>query len=102
MNEYSQLFRRPTMTDQKNVVQVSLNTANVLKRIKTSEEVFNEIGYGRSQLEILCVVGLLLITSINENIGTAFILPAAECDLQMSTQDKGLLSGMISVGEMKK
>lgn len=82
------------------VARVSvIDVPSSVKRIRTSEEVFSEIGYGRSQLEILFVVVLVLITSINENIGTSFILPAAQCDLDMSTQDKGLLSGMISVGE---
>lgn len=91
-----------TMPDQRNVrVSIIDIPASAVKRIKTSEEVFGEIGYGRSQLEILFVVVLVLMTSINENIGTSFILPAAQCDLNLSTQDKGLLSGMISVGETK-
>lgn len=87
------------MTEPK-VARVSvIEVPSSVKRIRTSEEVFSEIGYGRSQLEILFVVVLVLMTSINENIGTSFILPAAQCDLDLSTQDKGLLSGMISVGE---
>lgn len=80
------------------VTVVEFPVADKPKRIKTAEEVFEEIGYGKSQLEILFVVILVLITSINENIGTSFIMPAAQCDLSMSTQDKGLLSGMISLG----
>lgn len=92
------------MADRRNVQVSIIDSPNVnvnndvQKRIKTSEELFEEIGYGRSQLEILFVISLILITSLNENIGTAFLLPAAQCDLNMSTQDKGLLSGMISFG----
>lgn len=80
----------------------SISVENVNeKRIKTSsEEAFLVIGYGRAQIEILIVVSCVLITSLNENIGISFLIPAAQCDLNLSTADKGLLSGMVSLGIM--
>lgn len=88
-----------TESDNKNNIEVKVESENVQKRIKTSEEAFREIGYGKSQIEILIVVSCILITSLNENIGISFILPAAQCDLNLSTRDKGLLSGMVSLGK---
>jgi MFS transporter, VNT family, synaptic vesicle glycoprotein 2 len=88
------------MSQEKNKnVKVEVES-NVDKRIKTSEEAFQEIGYGKSQIEILIVVSCILITSLNENIGISFILPSAQCDLNLSTRDKGILSGMVSLGKI--
>lgn len=46
----------------------------------------------------LAVVGLLLMAVINETMGVAYIIPAAQCDLNLSTTDKGILSSMTFLG----
>lgn len=40
------------------------------------------------------------MTVLNETMGVSFIVPAAQCDLQMSTSDKGLLSSMTFFGKL--
>jgi hypothetical protein len=50
------------------------------------------------QVEQLIVVGLILIAVLNETMGVSFLLPAAQCDLNLSTKDKGLLSSMTFLG----
>lgn len=48
---------------------------------------------------MLIVVGLIMIAVINETMGISFILPAAQCDLNLTTEDKGRLSSMTFIGE---
>jgi hypothetical protein len=50
------------------------------------------------QVEQLMAVGLILIAVLNETMGVSFLLPAAQCDLNLSTRDKGLLSSMTFLG----
>lgn len=40
------------------------------------------------------------MTVLNETMGVSFIIPAAQCDLHMSTSDKGLLSSMTFFGKL--
>lgn len=39
------------------------------------------------------------MTVICETMGVSFYMPAAQCDLNLSTTDKGLLSGMAYFGK---
>lgn len=68
------------------------------QRKKTFDEVIEEIGFGRSQIFISIAITLVLFTVINETMGISFIIPAAHCDLKMSTSDKGILSGSTFAG----
>lgn len=34
-----------------------------------------------------------------ENLGISFVLPVAECDMDLSTQDKGILSAVGFAGK---
>lgn len=88
------------MSSDNLIVAVENEVENDHKRIKTSEEAFQEIGYGKSQIEILIVVSCILITSLNQNIGISFLIPAAQCDLHLKPEDKGFLSSMVSLGIM--
>ena len=47
----------------------------------------------------LAVVGLILMAVINETMGIAYIMPAAQCDLNLSSSDKGILSSMTFIGK---
>ena len=49
---------------------------------------------------MLLIVSFLLMTVLNETMGVSFIIPAAQCDLHMSTSDKGLLSSMTFFGKL--
>lgn len=49
------------------------------------------------QIQLIFVGAIILITSLNETIGTSFFLAAA-CDFELTTSDKGLLSGITFLG----
>lgn len=55
-------------------------------------------GFGKVQIQLIFIGALILLTALNETLGTSFLLPASECDLNMTTQDKGFLSGMTFLG----
>lgn len=40
------------------------------------------------------------MTVFGETMGISFLIPAAQCDLDLSTSDKGLLSGMAFFGKL--
>lgn len=67
---------------------------------KTFDEVIEKLGFGRAQIEISIAITLVLFTVINETMGISFIIPAAHCDLQLSSSDKGILSGATFAGIM--
>lgn len=49
---------------------------------------------------MLLIVSFLIMTVLNETMGVSFIIPASQCDLEMSTSDKGLLSSMTFFGKL--
>jgi len=59
-------------------------------------------GFGNVQIQLTFLGSLLLMTVLNETMGMAFIIPAATCDLNLRTSDKGLLTGMPFLGEHDK
>jgi len=71
-------------------------------RVVHYEDALQQIGFGKAQIQVICVAFLLLFTVIDETIGISFIMPAAKCDLSLSASDRGLLSGMFSFGEFLK
>ena len=58
------------------------------------------IGFGKFHYFLLFVCGLANASDAIEILCVSFILPSAECDLKMSTSDKGFLSSMTFVGMM--
>lgn len=71
------------------------------KKIVTYEEALKDIGFGRVQIELLFASFLILLNVMNETMGISFIIPVAQCDMNLSESDKGLLSGIIFVGKEK-
>jgi hypothetical protein len=62
------------------------------------EQALSLIGFGRFHLVLLFVCGLANASDAIEILCVSFILPSAECDLRMTTTDKGYLSSMTFVG----
>lgn len=56
------------------------------------------IGFGNVQIQLIIVGAIILLTGLNETIGTSFFLTSAACDFEMTLSDKGLLSGMTFLG----
>lgn len=80
---------------------ISQNMENGEKKIvKKFDEILKVIGFGRVQIEIAFVINLVLFTVLNETMGISFIVPAAECDLNLDSKDKGILNSMVFVGIM--
>lgn len=47
---------------------------------------------------VLLVCGLILMAVINETMGMALIIPAAQCDLALSSSRKGVISAVSFIG----
>ncbi|XP_046982570.1 synaptic vesicle 2-related protein-like [Schistocerca americana] len=59
----------------------------------------NELGgVGRFHYVLVTVCGFCLISMIFESLAAAYVTPAAQCDFDMTSFEKGFLSGTIYVG----
>ncbi|KAG5675991.1 hypothetical protein PVAND_005847 [Polypedilum vanderplanki] len=64
------------------------------------EDALVKIGFGQVQVELVFAIMLVLINVFNETMGISNLIPAAECDLQLTSSSKGLLSSMVFFGIM--
>lgn len=102
--------------DNKNsypVTTLSLSTINDKQAIKANdpeqggqhakadfEEAIELTGYGRFHYILLGICGLVSTSEEMDVISMSFILPAAQCDLDLNTQTKGWLNSIIFIGMM--
>lgn len=56
-------------------------------------------GFGRMQIVVLLVSGLIIMTVLTETMGMGLIMTAAHCDMELTPQRKGLISSVSFVGE---
>lgn len=64
------------------------------------EKAIELTGYGRFHYLLLAVCGLVSTSEEMDVISMSFILPSAQCDLDLSTQTKGWLNSIIFIGMM--
>ncbi|XP_065572428.1 synaptic vesicle glycoprotein 2C-like isoform X1 [Artemia franciscana] len=64
------------------------------------EDAIEATGYGRFHYLLLLICGWANAADAVEIICVSFLLPSAECDLNLSSQDKGWLSAIVFVGMM--
>ena len=64
----------------------------------TLEDALEKIGFGKFNYTLIIVTGAIVGCVFLETISINYILPVAQCDLNMSNQDKGILSGIGFVG----
>lgn len=57
-------------------------------------------GYGKFHYILLAVCGFVSTSEEMDVISMSFILPSAQCDLNLSTQSKGWLNSIIFIGMM--
>lgn len=57
------------------------------------------IGYGKFSMFIIFLTGMTVCSSILASMDIGFLLPAAECDLGLTSTDKGLLGSAYFIGE---
>lgn len=58
-----------------------------------------ECGFGLFHIQLMCTVFVAFIAGINVTNSTPYILPIAECDLDMNLVQKGVLNAMPFVGK---
>jgi len=64
------------------------------------EGAIEHTGYGQFHYILLGICGLVSTSEEMDVISMSFILPSAECDLELTTQNKGWLNSIIFVGMM--
>lgn len=62
------------------------------------DEALSRLGTGRFNYVLIFLAGITLTVSSYETIAISFVFPVAQCDLKLSTQQKGILSGVTSMG----
>ncbi|XP_052236905.1 synaptic vesicle glycoprotein 2C-like isoform X1 [Dreissena polymorpha] len=64
------------------------------------EEAWKTIGYGKFHVLLLALCGWAVSSDAIEVLSVSFMLPSAQCDLHLSSTDKGWLNSIIFVGMM--
>lgn len=64
------------------------------------EQAIELTGYGKFHYILLAICGLVSTSEEMDVISMSFILPSAECDLDLNTQTKGWLNSIIFIGMM--
>uniref|UniRef100_A0A6P4EQR5 Synaptic vesicle glycoprotein 2B n=1 Tax=Drosophila rhopaloa TaxID=1041015 RepID=A0A6P4EQR5_DRORH len=62
------------------------------------EDVLQLIGFGRVQWIVLLAAGLLLMMVINETMGMSYITIVSQCDFEMNSMDKAIMSAASFIG----
>ncbi|KAL5272991.1 hypothetical protein ACFFRR_000018 [Megaselia abdita] len=71
---------------------------NTLQRVYTYEEAISSAGTGKFQYFLLLVCGLCAVAGASETVGVSVIMYSAQCDLNFSLQEKGILATASIVG----
>lgn len=58
------------------------------------EEALELTSFGRFNYYLIVVSGLILTTVLLETLGISYVIPVSECDMHLSTRDKGILSAV--------
>jgi len=67
-------------------------------KVYTFDEALRLTGFGKFNYLLVILSGAILATVLLETLGISFIMPVAECDLNLTTEDKGLLSAIAFAG----
>lgn len=62
------------------------------------EDALTLTGFGKFNYIIILISGIALNTVLFETLSVGFIMPLAQCDLELTTQDKGFLSAIAFAG----
>lgn len=63
------------------------------------EEAMEMTGFGRFNYFVIFMGGMNLLAMLLEFMGISFVLPLAECDMNLTTKDKGILSCAAFAGQ---
>ncbi|GJQ67462.1 hypothetical protein Trydic_g5120 [Trypoxylus dichotomus] len=87
-------------SDLKKKISIDPEKAGVVCEKADFEGAIENTGYGLFHYILLAVCGLVSTSEEMDVISMSFILPSAECDLNLTTQNKGWLNSIIFVGMM--
>lgn len=77
-------------------------TGDVSESEKSEKVNFDEAirltGYGKFNYFIVIISGIVLSAVLLETLSISFVLPVAENDLELSTEDKGIVSSVAYAG----
>lgn len=65
----------------------------------TFEEAIKVTGFGRFNIALVCTITAASFAQIVEQISTSYVIPIAQCDLDLSLENKGLLVSFSYTGE---
>lgn len=69
-----------------------------MKKTFEFEEAIRKCGFGRFNYIFMLLAGSLMACAFIELTSVNFILPVAQCDLNLTTKDKGILSAIGYIG----
>lgn len=64
------------------------------------EDAIKATGFGKFNILLLCIAVPCSFAQIVEMNGTSFVIPIAQCDLNLSLEDKGLLNSTGYIGKI--
>uniref|UniRef100_A0A336LUM0 CSON005174 protein n=1 Tax=Culicoides sonorensis TaxID=179676 RepID=A0A336LUM0_CULSO len=64
------------------------------------DDAINLIGFGLVQYRMIFICGLMLMAALNETMGMMFLMTPAQCDLELNSFAKGLLTSSSYFGIM--
>ncbi|XP_035902736.1 synaptic vesicle glycoprotein 2A [Anopheles stephensi] len=88
----------PVFTIEGSKVPANGLVADPESKSYTFDEVIDIIGFGRTTWHIFIASSVIMMAVLNETMGISIVIPAAQCDLQLSATDKGLLTGVSFAG----
>lgn len=58
------------------------------------------VEFGKFNYAVILQGGMILTAVLMENLGISYVLPVSQCDMNLSTQDKGILSAVGFAGNL--
>lgn len=83
---------------KQSVVEVSTKSHDELCEKVNFDEALRMIGYGKFNYLIVIISGIVLSAVLMETLSISFVLPVAEYDLDLSTEQKGIVSSVAYAG----
>uniref|UniRef100_A0A146KRS3 Synaptic vesicle glycoprotein 2C n=2 Tax=Lygus hesperus TaxID=30085 RepID=A0A146KRS3_LYGHE len=71
---------------------------SITEGIPTLGEALEKTGYGKYSYFVVFTAGVNVLASIFTTLTLSYVVPATDCDLNLSTGEKGLLSTMLFTG----
>lgn len=83
----------------KSELENKMPEVNISKEQRVSmEEALTRTKFGKYNIGLLILSGLILSTVLLETLSVSYILPVTDCDLKLNSKEKGLLSGIAFAG----